>query len=277
MKIDAHQHFWSYIPERYEWMTDDMSILRRDHLPDELWTQQDPLGFEGSVAVQARQTVEESRWLLELADNDPRILGVVGWVDLRSEDLESQLERFAPHPRFVGVRHVVQDEPDNEFMLREEFLRGIALLPQYNLVYDILIYERQLRSAIELLKRFPEQPFVLDHIAKPQIADCIVEPWNELFRVLAEFPNITCKLSGMVTEANWGTWCVNDLRPYMDAVLEAFGPERLMIGSDWPVCRLAGEYDRVMRVVIDYIAELSPSEQTAILGENCVRAYQLPV
>lgn len=277
MRIDSHQHFWAYSAEQYGWMTDDMHVLRRDHLPKNLWAQQEPLGFQGSVAVQARQTLEESRWLLELADDDPRILGVVGWVDLRSESLASQLEQFAPHPRFVGVRHVVQDEPDNDFMLRDDFIRGIALLPKFNLVYDILVFERQLPAAIELVRRFPEQPFVLDHIAKPLIADGVIEPWAERFRTLAEFPNVTCKISGMVTEANWATWTNDDLRPYMEIALDAFGPNRLMIGSDWPVCRLAGEYDRVMRLVIDFIATLSDAEQTAILGENCANAYRLPL
>lgn len=277
MRIDSHQHFWAYDAPQYEWMTDDMQVLRRDYLPEELWTQQDPLGFQGSVAVQARQSVEESRWLLELADNDPRILGVVGWVDLRSDELEEQLAQFAPHPRFVGVRHVVQDEPDNDFMLREDFQRGIASLPAFNMVYDILIYERQLPAAFELVKCFPDQPFVLDHIAKPLITDGIIEPWEERLRMLAELPNLTCKISGMITEAKWDTWTDADLRPYMDVALESFGPERLMIGSDWPVCRLAGEYDRVMGLVLEFISGLSESEQAAILGGNCARAYGLPV
>lgn len=256
-------------------MDDSMHILRRDHLPDELNELETTLSFDGSIAVQARQSLEETRWLLELADAEPRIKGVVGWLDLCSSEIVSQLETFAPHPKLVGVRHVVQDEPDDDFMLRPDFLRGLAKVNDFGLCYDILIYEKHLPVAIQVVQQFPEHTFILDHIAKPLIKDGILEPWAEHLRALAQYPNVSCKLSGMITEADWHHWTESELHPYMEISLEAFGPERLMIGSDWPVCTLAGDYDRVMNLVLDFIQTLSSSEQSAILGDNCARVYGL--
>ncbi|MFP6582125.1 MAG: amidohydrolase family protein [Candidatus Hydrogenedentota bacterium] len=275
MKLDAHQHFWKYSADEYDWMNDEMQVLRRDHLPDELNILQQSLDFDGSIAVQARQTLEETRWLLDLADAELRIKGVVGWLDLCSDQIESQLEEFSPMPKLVGLRHVVHDEPDDEFMLGPDFLRGLALLNNYDLVYDILIFEKHLPVTLKVVEQFPDHTFVLNHIAKPLIKDGILSPWDEHIRSLAQFPNVACKLSGMVTEADWADWTNADILPYIDICLEAFGPDRLMIGSDWPVCTLASDYAGVMNLIIDYIDTLTPSEQEAILGGTCARVYRI--
>lgn len=274
MKIDAHQHFWKYDSHEYPWIDDVKAALRRDYLPADLVREQTPLGYDGSIVVQARQTLEETRWLLELAENDPRIHGVVGWVDLQSSAVREQLATFTKHPKLLGVRHVVQDEPDDNFMLRPEFLRGIAALTEFGLVYDVLIFPKQLPAAIELARRFPAQPFVLDHIAKPFIKDRIFTPWTELIRELAACSNVHCKISGMVTEADWHGWQSADFTPYLDVVLEAFGPSRLMIGSDWPVCLLAADYPKTMKLAEDYFARLTPAEQGKIFGANALDFYR---
>jgi L-fuconolactonase len=276
MKIDAHQHFWIYNQAEYGWIPDEMDDLRRDFLPAELAALQAPLGFDGSVAVQARQTLEETAWLLSLADQHPHILGVVGWVDLTASDVTAQLERFSARPRLRGIRHVLQSEPDGSFMLREDFRRGVGQLARFGLAYDLLIYPRHLPAAGELVSRFPGQAFVLDHIAKPPIARGELQPWADDLRRVAAFQNVSCKLSGMVTEADWQNWKPADFLPYLDAVLEAFGPGRLLIGSDWPVCTAAGTYGQVMDIVLGYIRKLSPEEQAGILGENARRIYNIP-
>ena len=275
-KIDAHQHFWQYDPTEHTWMTDEMAAIRRDFLPPDLKPLLDRVGFDGGIAVQARQSLEETRWLLELAARCEFIRGVVGWVDLRSPGLPSRLAELAGQEKLVGVRHIVQDEPDNEFMLREDFRRGIAHLEEFDLAYDVLIYPRQLGAAIRLVEEFPRQRFVLDHIAKPPIAEGKREPWATGLRQLAQSPNLYCKLSGMVTEARWKAWQADDFRPYLDVVFEAFGAERLMIGSDWPVCTLSASYEAAMGIVLDYVAQLPPAEQNGILGGNCERFYKLP-
>jgi L-fuconolactonase len=273
MRLDSHQHFWHYDPAHHVWMTDAMAALRRDYLPDELAPQLQAAGFDGTVAVQARQMIEETEWLLKLADRHPSIQGVVGWVDLCSTELIAQLERFAPHPKLVGVRHVVHDEPDDGFMLRPDFQRGIARLAEFELGYDLLLFPRHLENAVTLVDAFEDQLFVLDHIAKPAIREGLVSPWKDDLKRLAERPNVFCKLSGMVTEAKWGEWRPADFRPYLDVVLEAFGPERLMIGSDWPVCTLSADYRSTMSLVVDYVNALSPDARAGILGDNCARFY----
>jgi L-fuconolactonase len=272
MKIDSHQHFWKYNRAHQVWMTDAMAVLRRDYLPDELKPLLQTAGFDGTIAVQARQMIEETEWLLELADQHPLIKGVVGWVDLRSPELRQQLEKVAPHPKLVGVRHVVQDEPDDAFMLRPEFRRGIAMLREYGLTYDLLLFPKHLPVGVKLVEEFPGQPFVLDHIAKPFIREGTLSPWREELRRLAEFPNVFCKLSGLVTEAKWKQWQPRDFEPYLDVVFEAFGPERLMIGSDWPVCTLSGDYAATMNLVKNYVPE---RDRDAVLGGTCARFYRL--
>jgi L-fuconolactonase len=275
MKLDAHQHFWRYTPEEYGWIGSNMEILKNDHLPANLALLTRAAGIEGTVAVQARQTLAETEWLLDLADQYSLIKGAVGWVDLRSPELRDQLERFADHPKFCGVRHVVQDEPDDQFMLREDFIRGIGLLAEFDLTYDILIFPRHLPVACALVEKFPGQPFVLDHIAKPFIKDGKVGPWNADLRRLAAFPNVFCKVSGMVTEADWQAWQPADFQPYLDVVFEAFGPERIMFGSDWPVCTVAASYAAVVGIVADYVQPLSQAEQASVWGETAKKFYGL--
>jgi L-fuconolactonase len=272
MKLDSHQHFWIYDAAQYPWIPPG-SPLQRDRLPGDLAPLLAAEGLEGSIAVQARQTLEESHWLLTLAEHHAIIKGVVGWVDLRSPRVEEDLAGLAPHPQFVGVRHVVQDEPDVNFMLGEEFLRGIAALEKFGMTYDILIFPKQLPAAIELARRFPRQPFVLDHIAKPPIKEGGMSPWREQIRELAKAPNVLCKVSGMITEADQTAWKPKDLHPYLDVVFEAFGEDRLMFGSDWPVCLLAGSYAQVLGVVREYIASMPASAQEKILGGNAAKFY----
>ena len=275
MRLDAHQHFWRYDPAHHVWMTDAMGALRRDHLPEDLAPLLRATGFEGTVAVQARQMIEETEWLLALADQHAFIRGVVGWVDLRSPDLGAQLKRLGANPKLVGVRHVVHDEPDEDFMLRPEFRRGIARLADAGLTYDLLLRPPHLKAAILLVDELKHQPFVLDHIAKPGVGEASLSSWKEDVLRLAERPNVFCKLSGLVTEADWNAWRPDDFRPALDVVLEAFGAERVMIGSDWPVCTLAADYATTMGVVMDFVRQLEASEQAGILGGNCARFYGL--
>jgi L-fuconolactonase len=275
MHIDAHQHFWVYDPREYGWIDDSMAELRRDFLPHDLKPELDRAGFQGSVAVQARQTIEETRWLLQLAASSPFILGVVGWVDLQSPDIRSQLQEFGGNPKLVGVRHVVQSGPDERFMLRPEFLRGVAALEQFDLAYDILIYTKHLKVAAEFVRQFPRQRFVLDHLAKPPIISGDLQPWTRGIEELAAFPNVMCKLSGMVTEADWQHWKPDHMAPYLDVAFKCFGPERLMIGSDWPVCAVAAPHSRVMSVVKDYLTGFSDADRQAVLGGNAQRFWKL--
>jgi L-fuconolactonase len=275
MQLDAHQHFWQYNPAEHVWMTDRMAMLKRDFLPEDLEPLLRSAGFNGTIAVQARQNLEETRWLLDLAGQNEFIKGVVGWVDLRSPDLHAQLAQFSSHPKLVGVRHVVHDEPDDEFILRPEFRRGIAQLREFNLTYDLLLFPKHLRVACPLVQEFPEQPFVLDHIAKPEVASGRLAPWSELLRELAKFPNVSCKLSGMVTEAQWGQWRREDFHRYLDVVVNTFGLGRLMIGSDWPVCTLSGSYEATMGIVIEYLRQFSSEERAGVLGGNCARIYRI--
>jgi L-fuconolactonase len=272
MHLDAHQHFWKFDRRAYPWIPPN-SPLERDWLPRDLWGELSKVGLAGSIAVQARQTLDESRWLLELADQHPLVRGVVGWVDLQDEHVEDALASLAGHPKFVGVRHVAQDEPDDRFLLRPEFVRGISKLNAFDLTYDLLIFPRQLPAAIELVSRFPEQPFVLDHIAKPPIKAGVISPWREQIRQLAKFQNVSCKVSGMVTEADHAAWKPEDFRPYLDEVFSAFGVERLMFGSDWPVCLLAASYEQVFAVLDQYSSQFSNAERDALFGANAARFY----
>ena len=277
MKIDTHQHFWEYNDRDYVWMTGGMDKLRKDHLPPDLLPLMGAADISATVAVQARQSLEESAWLLQLADKYPFIQAVVGWVDLNSERVVEQLEQFAQHPKFRGVRHVVHDEPDDRFMLQESFLNGLSQLKRFGLTYDLLLFPRHLPIACDAVKRFPDQPFVLDHIAKPPVRAGEIEPWARDLKELAGFPNVFCKLSGLVTEGNWNSWTAQDFEPYLDVVLEAFGPDRLMIGSDWPVCTLAADYSATINLAANYIGRLSQHEQHAILEKNPIKFYSLKV
>jgi L-fuconolactonase len=275
MVIDSHQHFWHYTLTDYGWIGEDMAAIQRDFLPEHLLAEMDAVGVDGAISVQARQSVAETAWLLDLARHCERLRGVVGWVPLCDPAVEAELERLAASPALRGVRHVVQGEPDDEFILRPDFNRGIAALWRFELAYDILIFERHLPATLRFVDRHPRQRFIVDHIAKPRLREGLLEPWASRLRELARRPNVWCKLSGVVTEADPRAWTVAQLRPYLLTVLEAFGPERVLFGSDWPVCLVACPYGRWLEIVRSALGELSAAEQAAILGGNAERAYRL--
>jgi L-fuconolactonase len=273
-RIDAHQHFWHYDPVRDAWITDEMSVIRRDCLPEELESHCQASHIDGTIAVQADQSEQETEFLLGLAERHPLIHGVVGWVDLRAPDLAERLEHFRRFPKLRGVRHIAQAEPD-DFFTQEDVLRGVGHLRAFGLTYDVLVYAHQLPAALALVDRLPDQPFVVDHLAKPRIRDGAMEPWTSHMQTLAEHPNVCCKVSGMVTEADWERWRPEDLRPYLDVVFEAFGADRLMFGSDWPVCLLAASYQRVVEVVETYASQVSASDRESVFGGTAARFYGL--
>jgi len=275
MRIDAHHHFWRYDPVEYDWIREPMRVIRRDFLPVDLKRTIAAAGIDGVVSVQARQTLAETAWLLDLAEQNDFIRGVVGWVPLVSRTVSDDLAAFAGRRKLRAVRHVLQGEPDPGYMLRPDFQNGIRTLRPFGLVYDILIFERQLPQSIALVDAHPDQIFVLDHIAKPRIGENILSPWRENIRELARRPNVYCKISGMATEADFQAWTPAQLRPYAETVLEAFGPERVMFGSDWPVCLVACDYTRWANLVGEFCAALSPTERRWIFGGTAVEAYKL--
>jgi L-fuconolactonase len=272
--IDAHHHLWKYSPAEYGWITPQMPAIRRDFLPAQLEELMHHFGIEGTVAVQARQTLEETSWLLSLAEKHPLIRGVVGWVPLtEGAGVKRHLERFAGNHGLRGVRHVIHDEADPRYILRDDFNAGVRALREFGLRYDILIFERHLPAAIEFVDRHPNQVFILDHVAKPRIKERIISPWDHNMRDLAKRQNVYCKLSGMATEADLERWTPEDLQPYIDVALAAFGPRRLMYGSDWPVLLLAGDYARWFGTVSNAISKLSKAEQERIMGGTAAEAY----
>jgi L-fuconolactonase len=275
MKIDTHHHFWKYSAEEYGWISDAMSVIRRDFLPADLQRETAAVGIDGVVSVQARQTLEETQVLLDWAREHDFIRGVVGWVPLVSPSVRSDLERFAGRKELKGVRHVLHDEADERYMLREDFNEGVRLLKELGLVYDILIFERHLPQTLQFVDRHADQVFVLDHIAKPRIRDGYLSPWQTNIVQLAHRPNIYCKVSGMVTEADHRNWTEKELAPYFDTVFSAFGPERLMFGSDWPVCLVAASYQRWFEVVNGYVSQLSDTEQERFWSGTALEAYRL--
>ncbi len=280
-RIDAHQHFWKYQPLRDQWITEDMGMLRKDYLPSDLHHWLEEQAIDGCIAVQADQSREENAFLLELAGSHAFIKGVVGWVDLRAPDVEDQLAHYAAFPMLKGFRHVLQGEAQRDLMLRPDFMRGIELLNRYHFTYDILIYADQLPYALELARKFPNQAFVLDHMAKPDIKGYAagtpgsLPVWSQHLKVLGECPNVWCKVSGMVTEADWQGWKKEDFRPFLDTVVEAFGPKRLLYGSDWPVCLLAASYEETIRIANDYFTAFSPEEKSSIFGGNAAAFYHI--
>jgi len=274
-RIDAHHHLWCYEKEQYGWIEENMRVLARDFLPKDLERELALSELDGSIAVQARQSMAETAWLLSLADECNAIRGVVGWAHIAGPEFPRELEKLWRPEKLKGLRHVVQDEPDDEYLLRPDFNRGIAQLKRLGLVYDILIFERQLPAAIAFVDRHPEQVFVLDHIAKPRVRDRALEPWRTNIRELARRENVYCKLSGMVTEANWTDWRCADLKPYFDVVLDAFGPKRLMAGSDWPVCCLATTHREWFSTIDELIGGLSVAERELILGGVAIKVYSL--
>lgn len=277
LTIDSHQHFWRYDAVRDAWITDAMAVLKRDYLPAELEKECDANGVDGSIAVQVDQSEEETLFLLKLAEKNKRIAGVVGWVDLRSPRVEESLKYFSEFKerKLCGFRHIAQAEPDDRFLVSGDFTRGVGRLREFGFTYDILIYPRQLPAAIELASRFPEQRFVVDHLAKPEIKAGRVDPWASQMRTIAQNKNVFCKVSGLVTEADWLGWKPNDFRPYLDVVFGAFGAERLMFGSDWPVCLAAASYGQVKCLIEDYALNCSQAEREMMFGGNAIRFYAL--
>jgi L-fucono-1,5-lactonase len=275
MHIDSHQHFWRYDAREYGWIDDSMKSLRRDFMPEDLEPELKRNGFHGCVAVQARQTLGETLWLLELAGRHPFIKGVVGWVDLRSPELRLQLESLCGNSKLAAIRHIVQSEADDRFLMQPDFLRGIAMLEEFNLTYDILIYARHLPVAAEFVTQFERQRFVLNHLAKPDIRGRELATWSRGIRELAKFPNVYCKLSGLVTEADWDKWAEEDFAPYLDVAFQSFGASRLMIGSDWPVCTVAGNYSRVVNVVKNYLQTFPSEVREAVLGKTVREVYRI--
>ncbi len=274
MVIDAHQHFWYYDPDRDTWIDDSMQAIRRDYLPGELKEIYRKNGFDGSVAVQAPPTSEETRFLLDLSSRESFIKAVVGWIDFDDPAFQEILEEYSQEEKLAGFRHILQIE-EPEYMLRDEFLQGIGALKRFDFTYDILIYPRHLNAAIELSRLFPEQTFVVDHLAKPPITSGELSPWRERIRLLAEAENVFCKVSGMVTEADWNHWKPEDFTPYLDTVFEAFGTRRLMFGSDWPVCLLAGSFEQVTGLVKTYLKNFTETEKRAVFGENAAQFYRI--
>ena len=272
--IDAHHHLWRYSAAEYEWIDDTMVSIRRDFLSPDLATELANCGIDGTIAVQARQSLEETRWLLDLSRSFETIRGVVGWAPIASPDFESALNEFTGEPKLVGLRHVVQAEPKG-FLDGMDFNCGIRILRDTGLVYDLLVFERQLEETIRFVDRHPQQIFVLDHIAKPRIAYGEIEPWRTLICELSTRQNVRCKISGMVTEASWARWSIESLRPYLDTVVDAFGPHRLMAGSDWPVCLLATSYAGWWQVLREYFAEFSIEERALIFGATAMKTYNL--
>ncbi len=275
MIVDSHQHFWKYDAREFDWIDDDLAAIRRDFLPADLARELAQAGVDAVVSVQARQTLAETRWLLELAGSNDFVAGVVGWVPLASPKVAETLAPLAGNPRLCGVRHALQGEADPDFAARRDFNEGIAALRGLGLAYDILIYERQLPVATALVDRHPDQVFVVDHVAKPRIRDRVVSPWRERMRELGRRPNVFCKLSGMVTEADPRAWRPTSLEPYAEAALEAFGPSRVMFGSDWPVCLAACGYSQWLATVLELCRGLSAAERESVLGGTARRAYGL--
>lgn len=273
-RIDSHQHFWRYRREDYDWIDDGMTALRADFLPQHLRPLLQHNGIDGCIAVQARQALVETRWLLQLAAQNPWIRGVVGWVDLQAEDVEVQLREFDGEPALVGVRHIAQDEPAG-FLQGSGFRRGLTALAARGLVYDLLLRPSQLPAATELVTALPQLTFVLDHLAKPMVARSARQPWADDLTALARLPNVHCKLSGLATEAEWSRWSAASLQPYFEVALAAFGPERLLFGSDWPVCTLASSYRRWCDTVHEWLQPLQQAQRQAVLGDNAARVYRL--
>ncbi|MFT7033278.1 MAG: L-fuconolactonase [Cyclobacteriaceae bacterium] len=274
MRIDSHHHFWKYDPVNYAWIDESMKVIRNDYVPEVLEPVLKSANIDGCVSVQADQTEAETNRLLNFAEKNDFIKGVVGWVDLRADNIEERLEHFSQYKLLKGMRHVVQGEPD-DFMLGTEFQNGISHLHEYGMVYDILVFPTQLKASIALAEKFPDQPFVLDHIAKPYIKDKKIDGWAEEIKILAQSPNVQCKVSGMVTEADWTNWKEAEFTPYLDVIFEAFGVDRVMYGSDWPVCLVASEYNRMLSIVENYISKYSDADKAKVMGENAMSFYSL--
>jgi L-fuconolactonase len=274
MKIDAHQHFWKYDPVKDSWIDENMKALRRDFLPKDLAPILEKNGVNGCIAVQADQSEHETEFLLSLTKNNSFIKGVVGWVDLRADNIEERLTHYSSNNLLKGIRHIVQAESD-DFMLSKKFQYGISLLTQFGLTYDILVLPPQLPATIQFVNKFPSQKFVIDHMAKPNIKKGEMVAWKNNMEELAKSPNIYCKISGLVTEADWKNWKKEDFSPYLDLIFKSFGTNRIMFGSDWPVCKLAAEYPQQLDIIASYISSFSIEDKNKIMGENTIRFYNI--
>lgn len=275
MTIDSHQHFWQYDAQRHDWISEEMKVIQRDFLPNDLAPILAKNKISGCVVVQADQTLAETDFLIDLANKNDFIKAVVGWVDLRADDVDDTLEQYTEHKIVKGFRHIVQGEADTEFMLRPKFKAGISALGAFDFTYDILIYHYQLEQAIQLAKLFPNQKFVLDHIAKPDIKSGEYAAWQTNIKKLALHQNVYCKLSGMVTEGEWKDWKVSDFKIYLDTVVKAFGTERIMYGSDWPVCLVAAQYEEQLGIINEYFSAFSSLEKKKVMGANALKFYNI--
>ena len=276
MTIDSHQHFWELGRFGYEWLNAEACApIKKTYLPSDLKPHLDATGVDKSIFVQTQHNVAENEWILELCEQNDFLAGMVGWIDLASSDCEAQLEKFKGNPYFVGIRHVTHDEPDDNFIVRDDVLRGLAVLEKHKMPFDLLFFVKHLHHAKTLGEKFPNLPMVIDHLSKPEIKDQRFDNWEANFRAAAKFPNVYCKISGMITEADWENWKPADLKPYIDIAIDAFGPERCMYGSDWPVCELAGSYEQVIGAARDALSGLSASEQEMIFGGTAQEFYGL--
>ncbi len=275
--IDSHQHFWKYNPAKHTWINNQMSVLKKDFLPGDLEIVFQENQVHGCVAVQADQSEAETTFLLDLADQSKIVKGVVGWIDLCSPELSQRLEKFRNHTKLCGFRHIVQDEPDPNFMLKDEFQKGLELLTPLGYTYDILIFPTQMDAAIETVKNHPKLKFVIDHIAKPNIKSGKIDVWAKKLARLASYDQVYCKVSGIITEADWDQWNYDEIKPYLDVVFSVFGVDRILFGSDWPVCLLAGSYSDVKNIVARYISELNDSDQEKIWSGNTIEFYNLTI
>ncbi len=275
MRIDAHQHFWTYDPKVHSWISSSMKAIQKDFMPHDLASILKYNQIDGCVAVQAEQSEKETDFLLKCTEEHPFIKGVVGWLDLCSDDIETALGKYSKNPFLKGLRHIVQDEPDDYYMLRPDFRYGISKLDKYGLTYDILIYPRQLPAALELVKEFPKQRFIIDHMAKPKINGVVEKYWAHYMKELGKHKNVFCKVSGLVTETSWGEWRVRDFYPYLDVIFDSFGIDRIVFGSDWPVCLLSGKYHKVLSIVLKYVSRFSKEAQDKIVGLNAISFYNL--
>jgi len=273
MTIDSHQHFWTFDPIRDSWITDDMSVIQRNFYPEDLQPTLQQNGIDACVAVQADQSLGETRFLLDLAAKNDFVKAVVGWIDLQDDAIDEQLSEWKSEKKLVGFRHVLQAELDTEYMLRPSFLRGISKLKNHEFTYDILIFPKHLATAQKFVAQFPDQPFVLDHIAKPYIKAGLIDEWKRDIKSLAKFENLQCKVSGIITEADWKSWTYEQIKPFLDIVFEAFRTDRIMFGSDWPVCLVAGDYSQVKGIIETYIKGFSVSEKCKVFGENAAKFY----
>ena len=275
MRIDAHQHFWKFNPVRDSWITDEMAVIQKDFFPVDLAPLLIENNFTGSVVVQSDQSEKEDEFQLKNAEENDFIKGVVGWVDLQAPNVEERLAFYSSFKKMKGFRHVLQGEADRAFMLSPAFMNGISKLKKFGFAYDILIYADQLKYIPQFVSASPDQKFVIDHLAKPEIKDKKIEEWQKEIKEVAKYDNVCCKISGMVTEADWKNWKQEDLIPYIDVVIESFGPHRIMFGSDWPVCLVAASYEKVLSIVEEYFSSFSEAEQELFFGKNAMQFYNL--